>query len=425
MSSPIIYDVAIIGGGAAGMMAAGTVAESGANIVLIEKNDRLGKKLLITGKGRCNVTNNDQDVKSFCDKFGSSGKFLYSSLYQFGVNDVINFFSKYGVKCKIERGNRVFPESDKAQDILNALIVFLRETSVNILLKSAVKSIKLEKNSIFKLLIEDGREIVSRRIIICTGGKSYPTTGSNGDGYKWIQDFGHSLVPLKPVLVSVKTKEKFVKDLQGLSLKNVKISIIQNDRKIDDRFGELLFTSQGLSGPIVLDLSKRISELLISGPVKIVLDFKPALDNKSLDLRILRDFKEQANKEYKNSLSMLLPKKLIPVIIDKSGINPVKPVNSITKDERKKLLHLLKEFSLTIDEVDGFSKAIITSGGINLKEITPTSMESKIVKNLFFAGEIIDLDGPTGGYNLQLAWSTARLAANNCLKGTINEKGKD
>ena len=402
------YNLAVIGGGPAGIMAAGRAGELGSRVVLLEKNTQLGTKLLMTGKGRCNITNAEEDLKKLIKTYGPNGKFLYSALNKFSNQDVINFFKKFGLKTKIERGNRVFPVSDKATDIVNCLNEFLTKNKVEIKFNSSVKKIILKNKKLEKIILQDGQEIIADNYLIATGGKSYPRTGSTGDGYKWLEKLGHTIIKPKPALTPIIIKEKNIKKLEGLSLKNVEISL-WSGQKIDSEFGEALFTGNGLSGPIVLNLSKKVSENLEKDLV-IKIDFKPALDFPTLDKRILKDFAEQKNKQFKNSLDKLLPKKLIPVIIELSGIKPDKAVNEITKDERKKLLKLLKEFELTVKGLVGFEKAIVTSGGVNLKEVDPKTMKSKIIKNLYLAGEILDLDGPTGGYNLQVAWSTGYSA---------------
>ena len=403
------YDVAIIGGGPAGMMSAGRAGELGARVILLEKNNNLGSKLLITGKGRCNITNNTDENRELIKRFGKNGRFLYSALHKFGVNEIIDFFEKRGVKTKVERGNRIFPESDKAQDVLDVLINYLKESKVGIKTNAEVKKIIKKDHKIEKIILIGGREIIADKFVICTGGKSYPATGSTGDAYKWLKQLGHNIIEPRPSLAPVIAKEKIVKDLEGLSLKNVEISIFEKGKKIDSRFGEAIFTADGLSGPIILDLSKRIGEEL-PGDIELKIDFKPALDFKTLDQRVQKDFQERSNKLFRNSLDNLLPQKIIPVIVKLSKIDSEKKVNLITKEERKRLLHLLKEFTLSVKSLYGYDKAIITAGGVDLKEVDPQTMKSKIVDNLYFAGEVLDLDGPTGGYNLQVCWSTGFVA---------------
>jgi len=400
------YDLIVIGGGPAGMMVAGRAAENGARVLLLEKNDILGKKLLLTGKGRCNITQAEFNIENFIKNFGKSGYFLKPALYQFGPKEIIDFFEKRNVNIKIERGKRAFPESDKSQDVLRALIGYLKDTSVEIKTGSTVKSIITENKEIQKIILSDGKILEAERYAICSGGKSYPLTGSTGDGYYWLEEMGHSIAAPRPALVPIIAKERFVKDIEGLSLKNVSIAIFQNNKKMDSRFGEALFTDNGMSGPIILNMSKKIGELLETGNIELGIDLKPALSFEILDERLLRDFKEFSGKIFKNYLGELLPKKIIPLILKFSTIDPNKKVNSISKEERKKIIHLLKNFKLTIDRIDGFENAIITAGGVSLKEIDSKTMRSKIIKNLYLAGEILDLDGPTGGFNLQVCWST-------------------
>ncbi len=409
------FDVAVIGGGPAGMMCAGKAAELGAKVVLIEKNKQAGKKLLITGKGRCNITNKEADLKKLVENYGSNGKFLFHALSVFNTKDVIEFFEGFGLKTKTERGKRVFPVSDKAQDVLNVLLKYLEDNKVTRLYNSEVVKIKHKNHQIEKLILKN-REIVAKNYVICTGGKSYPVTGSTGDGYKWAKSLGHSIKNPSPSLVAVTTKEKWVKDLQGLSLKNVEISVLQDNRKRFKIFGECLFTHFGLSGPIVLSTSKRIGELLEKGEVKILLNLKPALDLVKLDKRIQRDFIKYQNKAFKNCLDDLLPRTLIPAIVKLSNIPQNKKVNTITKQERYSLVELLKNLEITISGLSGFNSAIITSGGVSLKEIDDKTMKSKIIDNLFFAGEVINVDGPTGGFNLQVCWSTGYLAGKSVVK---------
>ncbi|MFC1613376.1 NAD(P)/FAD-dependent oxidoreductase [Patescibacteria group bacterium] len=419
------YKLAIIGGGPAGMITAGHAGELSSNVILIEKNERLGIKLLMTGKGRCNITNAEEDIKKIINIYGQNGKFLYSALNKFSNKDVIDFFESRGVKIKTERGQRVFPVSDKAKDIVDCLEKYLQNNKVEIKLNSPVEKIMVDYkdgnrlrqgfgvSKIKKIILKNGEKVVADNYVFATGGKTYPKTGSAGDGYKWLKQIGHTVIEPKPALTPIIVKEKIVKELEGLSLKNVEISLWKN-RKIDSRFGEALFTNNGLSGPIILDLSKIINDSDCKN-LKIKIDFKPALDYPTLDKRVQKDFNGQKNKQFKNSLNDLLPKKLIPVIIKLSGIDENKKVNEVTKIERKKIIKLLKEFELNVKGLVGFEKAIITSGGVCLKEVNPKTMKSKIIDNLYFAGEILDIDGPTGGYNLQIAWSTGYLAGENSI----------
>lgn len=400
------------------MMAAGRAAELGAKVVLIEKNETLGKKLLITGKGRCNFTHNELDVRKFAEKFGRNGRFLYSALSVFGVGEVIDFFESRGVKGKVEQGNRIFPEKGNAQDILNVLVKYLAEGKVNIMLNSEVIGFKQEKGKISQALLQD-RQISAEKYIICAGGKAFPQTGSSGDGYRWAEQLGHIVIPPVPALNPVKTSEKWVKELQGLSLKNVSLKLFQNSKKQDERFGEMLFTHFGVSGPMVMDMSKSIGALLKKGSLKLILDLKPALDFKKLDKRIQRDFQEFKGRMFKNSLKGLLPLSMIPVIIKLSGIEPEKKVDYISREGRNKLVHLLKELELTPTGLLGFKWSVVTSGGVTLKEVNPNTMCSKRLENLYFAGEILDLDGPSGGYNLQECWSTGYLAGKSAAANML------
>ncbi|HCC23390.1 TPA: aminoacetone oxidase family FAD-binding enzyme [Candidatus Falkowbacteria bacterium] len=403
-------DVLVIGGGPAGMMAAGRAAENGAKVILLEKNNRLGVKLLITGKGRCNITNADSNIRNLVEKYGKNGRFLFSALNSFGVDDIIRFFADRGVAIKVERGSRVFPVSDVSMDVLNALIDYLKQGKVKVQTKAEVKEIVAENGNIDKVKLQSGEEIKAGKYIIATGGKSYPATGSTGDGYRWLEKLGHTILKPEPSLVPVVTKENIVRDLEGLSLKKVEISVYQEKKKQDSRFGEAIFTGNGLSGPIILDMSKKIAELLNNGSVKMRIDFKPALTSQNLDKRIQEDFKKYQNKQFKNALDDLLPQKMIPVVIRLSKIDPVKQVNVVTKEERGRIIKLLKEFELEISKTEGFERAIVTAGGVDLKEVEPKTMKSKVIDNLYLAGEILNLDGPTGGYNLQVCWSTGYAA---------------
>ena len=436
----IIFDVAIIGGGPAGMIAAGRAGELTAKVVLLEKNNTLGRKLLLTGKGRSNITKAEFNPRELVKKYGREGDFLLYPLSVFGVNETIEFFEKRGLKTKTERGKRIFPESGSAQDVLNVLIKYLKSGGVKIMTNCEVKEIIKNKDRITKVILKNGREIKAKNYIIATGGKSYPGTGSTGDGYKWAKELGHKVSKLRPALVPLRIKESWPKKIQGLSLKNVELTVFQkssfyevktqmkmkenseggklhrHNKKQDSRFGELLFTHFGISGPIVLDLSGKVGELLEKGEVKLVLDLKPALDFETLDRRLQSDFSKYNNKLFKNSLSDLLPQKLISIIVDLSGINPEKKVNEITRQERQKLVKLLKGLEMRVSSLLGFETAIVTAGGVSLKEIDSRTMKSKLIENLFFAGEIIDLHGPTGGYNLQLCWSTGYLAGENAAK---------
>ncbi|MCG2699216.1 NAD(P)/FAD-dependent oxidoreductase [Candidatus Parcubacteria bacterium] len=391
-------------------MAAGRAAELGAKVVLIEKNRSLGKKLLMTGGGRCNISQAEFNDKKFVEKLGKKGQFLLSALSVFGPEETVKFFEEKGLRTKTERGKRIFPASDNARDVLDVLLEYLKKNKVKLSLGQEIAGFNAKKGKIESVKLKNG-EISARSFVLCTGGKSYPKTGSTGDGYEWAREIGHKIINPAPALAPIETEENWVKDVQGLSLKNVGVALFQNNKKQDSRFGEMLFTHFGLSGPIILDLSKKIGELLAAGEVILKIDLKPALDILTLDKRLQRDFK--GNRNFKNYLPELLPQKLCDLVARFAEISPDKKLNSITKEERKKLIGALKGLKLTAKRSVGFSRAIVTSGGVDLKEIDSKTMRSKIISNLFFAGEIIDLDGPTGGYNLQICWSTGHAAGTN------------
>ena len=418
------FDVAVIGAGPAGIFAALKAAESGARVILLEKNEKLGRKLVITGKGRCNITNAELNLRKLVENYGKNGPFLFHAFSVFGPKDIIDFFEKSGLKTKIERGNRIFPVSDEAKDVVDVLVRCLKKNKVIVSYNSEVIAIDCRNRRIKKIIVKNAdkkNEIEANNYIFCTGGKSYPSTGSTGDGFIWAKELGHHVEKLSPALVPIKIKEGWIKDLRGLSLKNIEISIKADNKKQFSKFGECLFTHFGLSGPIILDISKKVGELLTSEKeIKMFLDLKPALESTKLDERIQRDFRKFQNRSFKNSLQELLPRKLISVIIKLSGINSEKEVNNITKEERRSLVKLLKNIEITAIGPLGFDSALITSGGISLREIDDKTMRSKIINNLFFAGEIIDVDGPTGGYNLQVCWSTGYLAGEKA--GARNKK---
>ncbi len=409
--------VVVIGGGPAGMMSAITSAENGNKVILIEKMQSLGRKLLITGKGRCNITSS-LSMDEFIKNTPGNGMFLYSVYKNYTNTDIINFLKRQGLEVKEERGNRIFPITDKSQDVLKCFTKRLKELNVEILLNQKVNEIIVKDGSVAGVKLQD-KIINTDKIILATGGKSYPLTGSTGDGYKMVEKLGHTVTKIKPSLVPLETFEKYTcKEMQGLSLRNVEIKLkdIEKNKIIYEDFGEMLFTHFGVSGPTILSSSahlvryKNIDELLKNKKIKLSIDLKPALSEEKLDERILRDFNEIKNKQFKNSLDKLLPQKLINIIIERSGINPQKQVNEIKKEERRNLVKLLKNFEVTIKGFRPIDEAIITSGGINIKEINPKTMESKIVNGLYFAGEIIDVDSYTGGFNLQIAYSTGYTA---------------
>lgn len=401
--------VGIIGGGPAGIMAAGTAAGRGHDVTLIEKNKQLGKKLFITGKGRCNITN-AAPIDEFFDNIISNKEFLYSSLYTFDNEAIIRLLEGYGLKIKVERGNRVFPESDKSSDVIKAFQKYLDHMGVEVLLNSKVSHVYMEDSS-FMVVLTTGEKMQFDRLIIATGGASYPATGSEGDGYKLAKAFGHTITRLKPSLVPIELHDPWLKDLMGLSLKNVTLKASDGKRIIHEEFGEMIFTHFGISGPIVLTMSNRINRL--KKRPHLTIDLKPALDEDTLDNRLLRDFQEYTNKQLKNALNDLLPQKLIPLVIQISEILPDKTVHQITREERRRLLMAVKAFPLEFKGFRPLEEAIVTSGGIKVSEINPSTMESKIVPGLFFAGEIMDIDALTGGFNLQIAYSTGYLAGIN------------
>ncbi len=404
--------VVVIGGGAAGCFAAYFAALNKNQVTLLEKNEKLGKKIYITGKGRCNLTNaSDMDI--LFNNVMSNKKFLYSAFYAFDNMQVIDWFESFGMKTKTERGNRVFPESDHSSDVIAALQRALRKEKVNISFNTTVSDIITEGGKISGLKLKDNTIIKCDNVIVATGGLSYPSTGSTGDGYLFAKKCGHQVTDCSPSLVPFNVKEDWIKELQGLSLKNVKVSIYNDKKLLYQDFGEMLFTHFGVSGPLILSASASIKKTFVNLPLRLGIDLKPALSAEELDKRILRDFEENKNRQFKNSLSKLLPAKMIPVIIRLTGINPDKSVNEITKEERNCLLGLLKNFPLTLNGLRDFKEAIITKGGVSVKEINPSTMESKLMPGLYFAGEVLDLDAMTGGYNLQIAWSTGYLAGSS------------
>lgn len=391
------------------MMAAGRAGERGLRVLLLEKNDRLGIKLLITGHGRCNITNKIDSPRELAEKFGKNGKFLISAFSRFGVRELISFFESLGVKTKVEKNNRVITESDMARDVLNALTGYMDKNKVDVRLNAEVKSILRSGGRIEKIVLTTGEEVFAERFVICTGGKSYPATGSTGDGFEWAKALGHTVVHPEPSLTPVILKDAFVKELEGLSLRDVRITAYKDGKKFDSGTGDALFTSKGMSGPVVINMSKWVRKEL-PGEVVLKIDLVPGLDSAEVDLKLRKDFQEGPNKQIKNCLDMLLPQKLVPVIMRLAAIAPEKKANCATKEERKKLVLLIKEFGVHVAGLYGFEKAIITAGGIELNEVDSKTMRSKLVENLYFAGEVLNLDGPTGGYNLQVCWSTGYCA---------------
>lgn len=400
-------NVVVIGGGASGLMAAGTAAYYGANVTLLEKNSRTGRKILVTGKGRCNITNNC-DKDTFIANVPTNPRFLYSAINNFDCQDTIDFFNDLGLETKTERGNRVFPVSDKAMDVADTLYTFVKHNGVKII-ESTAKVILTSDGKVSGVLDTKGNKYDADCVIIATGGMSYPGTGSTGDGYKLAKTVGHTITEIKPSLVGLISSDEFCKELQGLSLKNVNLMAYENGKEIFSEQGEMLFTHQGVSGPLVLSASSHMRNF-DKKSYKISIDLKPALSEEKLDLRLQKDFSEHKNNQINNSLGKLLPKKIIPVVLKMWGIDPTKKCNSITKEERQELNKILKNFTVKIKSLGSIEEAIITSGGVSTKEISPKTMESKILSGLFFCGEVIDVDAYTGGFNLQIAFSTGRLA---------------
>lgn len=401
--------VVVIGGGAAGTMAAYMAAKNGHHVTLYEKNEKIGKKLFITGKGRCNVTN-ACDIEDFFNNVPRNSKFLYSAIYSFTNRDIMEFFEDAGCLLKIERGERVFPVSDHSSDIIGALRRKLEDVGVEVVLNTGIKEVLIKDGQIEGVLLENKKRISADALIVATGGISYPSTGSTGDGYRFAKECGHQVTPLSPALVPLEVSENWVKMLQGLSLKNVSLKAKDGKKTLYEGFGEMMFTHFGITGPLVLSLSSCMKK---TEGTQLYLDLKPALSNEQLDRRILREFEENKNKQFKNSLNRLFPAKMIPVMTELSQINPDKKVNEITREERMFFTNIIKELPMTIVKTRDFQEAIITRGGIDVKEINPSTMESKKVKNLYFAGEVLDTDGLTGGFNLQIAWSTGALAGNS------------
>ncbi len=426
--------VIVIGGGPAGMFAAYFAAKNGHRVTLLEQNEKLGKKLYITGKGRCNITN-ASDMEDLFANVCSNEKFLYSAFYSYTNDQVVDFFESYGLRTKVERGNRVFPVSDHSSDVIATLSKALKDVGVEVKLYTKVtklitdecldehgerviadKKSGIAKQIIHGVVLEDGTSMDADAVVLATGGISYPSTGATGDGYRFAEKLQHKIVDPTPSLVPFEVQEHWVTEMQGLALKNVSITISCEGKKLYGDFGEMLFTHFGVSGPMILSASAAIKPSYFKDftrELKLTIDLKPALDKEQLDKRILKDFEEAKNKQYKNSIQKLLPSKMIPIIIELSGIDPDKKVNEITKEERMRLVELLKALPMTVIGLRGWNEAIITKGGVSVKNVNPSTMESKLVNGLYFAGELLDLDAMTGGYNLQIAWSTGYLAGNS------------
>lgn len=426
--------VIVIGGGPAGMFAAYFAAKNGHEVVLLEQNEKLGKKLYITGKGRCNITN-ASDMEDLFANVCSNEKFLYSAFYSYTNDQVVEFFENYGLRTKVERGNRVFPVSDHSSDVIATLAKALKDVGVEVKLYTKVSRVLAEeyldengekvvaekKTGVLKqvvrgVVLEDNTTMVADAVVLATGGISYPSTGATGDGYRFAEGLNHKIIEPSPSLVPFEVQESWVTEMQGLALKNVAVTIEREGKKLYSDFGEMLFTYFGVSGPMILSASAMIKPAYFkdfSHELTLKIDLKPALDKEQLDKRILKDFEEAKNKQYKNSIQKLLPSKMIPIIIKLSGIDPEKQVNEITREERLKLVELLKGLPMTIIGLRGWNEAIITKGGVSVKQVNPSTMESKLVNGLYFAGELLDLDAMTGGYNLQIAWSTGYLAGSS------------
>ena len=408
--------VIVVGGGAAGMFAAIAAAKNGHQVTLYEKNEKLGKKIFITGKGRCNITN-AADMEELFDAVVTNSKFLYSSFYGYTNQNVIDFFEDAGVPVKIERGNRVFPISDHSSDVIRALEREMKKVGVKVCLNTEVKSVEAEKGKFNKVVLKDTTTQAADACIVATGGLSYRSTGSTGDGFRFAENVGHKVTQCFPSLVPMETKEPWICELQGLSLRNVEAKILDGKKELYKDFGEMLFTHFGVSGPLIIRASSYVGKKFMdkNGQKKeltLEIDLKPALTEEQLDQRVLRDFEENHNRQFKNAITKLFPTKLIPVMLELGGIDPEKKVNSIEKEERKQFVHLIKHFRMTLTGLRDYPEAIITKGGVNVKEIDPGTMESKLVKGLYFAGEVLDLDALTGGFNLQIAWSTGYAAGN-------------
>ena len=403
-------DVVVIGGGAAGVMAACTAAEQGHRVLLIEKNERIGRKVMITGKGRCNVTNATYTVEELLENIPVNPRFLYSAFHCFMPVDTMELFEGLGVPLKVERGNRVFPVSDKAVDIVDALDKWLKQTGVH-RLHDTVKHILVEDGVVTGVETDQHGRIDAFAVILATGGLSYPRTGSTGDGYRMAKEVGHTVTEIVPSLVPMTSDDPSCADMQGLSLRNVSVSVVdvKTGKTVYSDFGEMLFTHFGVSGPVILSASSHLHELQ-KGEYELRIDLKPALSDEQLEARLLRDFEANSNKNFRNSLGDLLPKSMIPVFLRKTGVNPYKKVNQITREERREILHTLREFTIPLSGFRPVEEAIVTSGGVQVKEVDPKTMESKLVEGLYFAGEVLDVDAYTGGFNLQIAFSTGRLA---------------
>ncbi len=411
-----IWDVAVIGGGPAGMISAGRSAELGAKVILIEKNESLGKKLLITGNGRCNVTNAEFDTRVLLDKFKENGKFLFSAFSQFSVKETLDFFNSKGMPTKIENEKRVFPESNSSSSVLNVLLSYMKAGNVKILTNSPVSEIKSDDKNVTSVVLENGEEIFAKSFIIATGGKSYPKTGSTGDGFVWLKKLGHTIIKPDSALVPINIKESWVKELQGVTLPEVKISILEDDKKIETKLGKILFTHFGVSGPTILNMSRKINEIIPNGDVYISLDLLPKFDFSSLNEELQKIFKKHTNKKFRNAILDLIPSGLVEIVIKKSDINGDTFCHSVTRDERIKLMHVLKDVRMQVESLQSPENAIVASGGVALEEVDFKTMQSELFPNLYLTGDILNINRPSGGYSLQICWTTGYVAGTNASR---------
>jgi predicted Rossmann fold flavoprotein len=416
----VLWDVVVVGGGPAGIMSAGRSASLGAKVLLIEKNESLGKKLLLTGGGRCNLTNAELNTRKFLLKFKNSDKFLFSTFSQFSVKETLDFFHEHNMETKEEAFGRVFPTSNKARSVLDVLLEYLKQNNVQILSNSPVLGLEKNDNKITAVTLKGRRRIKAKSFILATGGKSRPETGSTGDGFVWLKEIGHKTTEPSASLVPIKIKDLWVKKLQGVTLKDVKITVLQNNEKQNVKRGRVLFTHFGLSGPTILNLSYDIGELLKYGAVNISLDVVPSLDLGQLNLKLQTIFKEKSNKKFKNTLDGLIPNALVAPVVELSKINPDTPSHSITREERLFLVQLLKNINIEVDSLLGVEKAIVTSGGVALDEVDFKRMSSKLYPNLYLVGDLLNIDRPSGGYSLQLCWTTGFVAGTNSAKMALS-----
>ena len=416
MEKETLWDVIVIGGGPAGMIAAGKAAEGGARVLLIEKNDSLGRKLLITGGGRCNVTNSEFDIRKFLERFKDDGKFLFSAFSQHSVKESLDFFNKRGMATKVENELRTFPVSDRAESVLDVLVNYMKENKVEVLSNCPVTGIVVENNKVTGVTLKNKKVILGKSIVLATGGASAPLTGSTGDGFVWLKNIGHIVIPPTPSLVPIAIKDKWVETLAGTSLQDIKISVFQNDKKHFFKKGKVLFTHVGLSGPTILNMSKDIGDLLKYGPVTVSLDILPKEDYGVLNTRLQELFKEHDKKKFRNAIVNIVPSGVAPVVVDLSLIDPEKECNSITREERIRLINLLKNIPMQVDRLLGVDKAIITSGGVLLDEVDFKTMSSRLFPNLYLVGDILNIDRPSGGFSLQICWTTGFVAGEAVTK---------